>query len=111
MTSASLFDKPVEGFAELGILHSLVYLLDKFFCGFLVHFHISHNAFLQNRLFSKSAAFWNSRNPKDFGISEKLRFSEDLGETSLLPRHNSHANNLKLLHSARCGTAALNVTG
>jgi len=37
--------------------------------------------------FSKSAAFWNSRNPKDFGISEKLRFSEDLGEAKLLSRH------------------------
>src|SRR3990167_7068078 len=37
-------------------------------------------------MFSKSAAFWNSRNPKDFGISERLRFSEDLREASLLPR-------------------------
>jgi len=35
---------------------------------------------------SESVAFWNSRNPLDFGISEKRSFSEDLGEALLLPR-------------------------
>jgi len=49
MTSASLFDKPIEGFAELRVFHSLVYLLDKLFCRFFVHFHTAHNTSLQNR--------------------------------------------------------------
>src|SRR3989344_9552364 len=54
-------------------------------------------------IFSKSAAFWNSRNPKDFGISEKRSFSEDLGEASLLPRYSYAA--VKLVKGTHQGKA------
>jgi len=44
----------------------------------------NYGCFSSGFIFSKSAAFWNSRNPKDFGISEKRSFSQD--ETSALKR-------------------------
>jgi len=50
---------------------------------------------MQKAKFSKSKAFRNSRNPKDFGISEKLGFSEDLREVSLLGRLSEMPKNMR----------------